>query len=57
MVILIDEMYIKEDLVYNKHTYQLVGFAYLGNINSLLLTFEQLVVKDISEGCQFGFFT
>lgn len=45
---IIDEMYIKEDLVYNKHTYQLV--AYLSNINSHLLAFEQSVVKDISEG-------
>ena len=39
--ILIDEMYIKEDLVYNKHDGRLVGFANLGDINNHLTRFEQ----------------
>ena len=39
--ILIDEMYIKEDLVYNKHDGRLVGFANLGDINNPLTRFEQ----------------
>ena len=32
-VMVMDEMYIKEDLVYNKHTGALVGFANLGDTN------------------------
>ena len=38
--LLFDEMYVKEDLVYNKHTNALVGFSNLGKINNHLLTFE-----------------
>ena len=41
VLILLDEMYIKEDLVYNKHTRELVGFTNLGEINSHLLVLEQ----------------
>ena len=37
--LLFDEMYVKEDLVYNKHTNALVGFSNLGK-NNHLLTFE-----------------
>lgn len=36
-----DEMHIKEDLVYNKHTGELVGFVNLGDINSHLVKFEK----------------
>ena len=36
-----DEMHIKEDLVYNKHTGELVGFVNLGDINTHLLKYEQ----------------
>ena len=39
--IIFDEMYIKEDLVYNKHTNNLVGFANLGETNNHLLAFER----------------
>lgn len=38
--LIMDEMYIKEDLVYNKVTGALVGFANLGDINSHLLQFQ-----------------
>ena len=41
--IVFDEIYIKESLVYNKHTNTLVGFANLGETNSQLLTFEKLL--------------
>lgn len=41
VAIIFDEMYIKEDLVYNKHTNALVGFANLGDINTHLLAFEE----------------
>ena len=39
--LVMDEMHIKEDLVYNKDTGALVGFVNLGDINSHLLKFEQ----------------
>lgn len=39
--LLIDEMHIREDLVYNKHTGTLVGFCNLGEINDHLLSFER----------------
>ncbi len=47
VVILMDEMYIREDLVYNKHTGQLIGFVNLGDINSNLLYFERQVRMDL----------
>ena len=40
MVLVMDEMYIKEDLVYSKHTGELVGFSNLGNTNTHLLQFQ-----------------
>ena len=42
-------MYIKEDLVYDKHSGQLIGFSSLGNVNDHLLTFEHSVVEDQAE--------
>ena len=41
VVILLDEMDIREDLVYDKHSGVLVGFTNLGNVNNHLLTFER----------------
>lgn len=35
--LIIDEVHIKEDLVYDKHTGALVGFVSLGNVNDQLL--------------------
>ena len=43
VVILLDEMHIREDLVYNKHTGKMVGFCDLGEVNNLMLQFERLV--------------
>ena len=40
-ILLLDEMHVREDLVYDKHTGELVGFANLGDINQHLLAFEQ----------------
>ena len=40
VVLVMDEMYIKEDLVYNKHTGKLVGFSNLGDTNTHLLQFQ-----------------
>lgn len=39
--IVIDEMYVKEGLYFDKHTGMLVGYADLGEINNLLLDYEQ----------------
>ena len=36
VILLIDEMYIKENIVYNKHTGRIVGFTDLGDVNHLL---------------------
>ena len=41
VIILMDEMYIKDELVYDKHSGSLVGFVNLGDINSHLLEFER----------------
>ena len=41
VVILIDEMYLREDLVYEKQLKKLVGFVNLGDINTHLLAFER----------------
>ncbi len=41
VILLLDEMHIREDLVYNKHTGALVGFANLGEITSHLQEFER----------------
>ena len=35
VMLLIDEMYIREDLVYNRHIGKLVGFVDLGEVNNL----------------------
>lgn len=39
VVMLLDEMHIKEDLVYDKHSGKMVGFANLGDIDNHLLAF------------------
>ena len=44
VVLILDEMYIKEGLVYDKYTGELIGFTDLGDINSHLLSLEQSLV-------------
>ena len=39
--ILMDEMYIREDIVYEKHSGKMIGFANLGDVNNHLAIFEQ----------------
>ena len=39
-VLVMDEMHIKEDLVYDKHSGELVGFVNLGETNKHLIQFE-----------------
>ena len=47
--LLLDEMYIREDLVYNKHSGQMIGYANIGDINNHLLAFERSIQNDIDE--------
>ena len=44
VTLVIDEMYIKEGLLYNKHSGTLVGFEDLGDINNLIAEFESQAV-------------
>ena len=44
--LLIDEIHVKEDLVYNKFTGKLIGFVDLGEINNHLTRFEQSLDED-----------
>eukprot|EP00731_Ephydatia_muelleri_P010026 Em0005g612a len=39
--ILMDEMYIREDIVYEKHSGKMIGFANLGDVNNRLAILEQ----------------
>ena len=41
VVLLMDEMYIREDIVYGKHSGKMIGFSNLGSVNNHLLQFEQ----------------
>ena len=41
IALIFDEVKIKEDLVYNKHTGEMIGFVNVTNINQHLTTFEQ----------------
>ena len=43
MLLLVDEMHIREDVVYNKHSGEIIGFANLGDINDHLLAFERSI--------------
>lgn len=45
-ILLLDEMHIKESLVYNKHSGKMVGFVDLGKVNNHLLAFEQSLSGD-----------
>ena len=40
IVLIIDEVHIKEELVYDKHEGHLIDFVNLGHINNQLLEFE-----------------
>lgn len=46
VLLVLDEMYIKEELVYDKHEGELIGFSNLGNINNHLLKFEASLKSD-----------
>ena len=41
VILLLDEMKIKENIVYNKHTSEIVGFVSLGDINNSILDLQR----------------
>ena len=45
MMLLLDEMHIKEGLVYDKHSGKLIGFVDLGDINNHLLQLEKSLMQ------------
>ena len=47
----LDEMYIKEGLVFNKHSGGMIGFSDLGEINELLAKYERAYKCDEGEPC------
>ena len=47
VVLLLDEMHIREDLVYDKHTGELIGFTNLGDIANHLLATLRLAALPI----------
>lgn len=46
VLLLLDEMYIRQDLVFDKHSGEMIGFCNLGDINNHLLAFEQSLSKN-----------
>ena len=47
VVILLDEMKVREDIVFNKTSGEVVGLVHLGDVNSGLHSFEQNVARDV----------
>ena len=41
VILLLDEMYVREDLVYDKHSGRLIGFAHLGSVSDHLQASER----------------
>ncbi len=39
--LLLDEMHIRQDLMYDKHSGEMIGFCSLGEVNDQLLAFER----------------
>ena len=49
VILVMDEMHIKHDLVYDKHSGSLIGFVDLGNTNNQILEFEQALAAEKTE--------
>ena len=49
LVVLLDEMHFREDLIYEKHSGTLIGFSNLGEINTHLLAFEKEVTGSTTQ--------
>lgn len=57
VVLILDEMHVREDLVYEKHTGALIGFTDFGDINNHLLQLERsLDEKSANEPLANGFY-
>ncbi len=41
IILLLDEMHIRQDLVFDKHTGEMIGFCNLGYVNEHLSQFEE----------------
>ena len=46
VVVVFDEMKVKEGIVYNKHTCEVTGFVNVGDVNNELLAFEREVLEE-----------
>ena len=46
ILLLFDEVHIREDIVYNQHSGEVIGYANLGDINKHLLAFEHSLSHD-----------
>lgn len=46
VILLLDEMHIREDLVFDKHTGSMIGFTELGKVTMHLLEFEHQLQSD-----------
>ena len=46
VVLLMDEMFVKESLVYNKDTGKMIGFTDLGDVNNSLIKLEHALSSD-----------
>ena len=52
VVLLFDEMHIRDDLVYDKHSGKMIGFTNLGEVNNHLSQYEQSLEGDFAAGPQ-----
>ena len=52
VVLLLDEMHIRDDLVYDKHSGKMIGFANLGEVNNHLSQYEESLQGDMAAGPQ-----
>ena len=46
VVLLLDEMHVKEDIVYDKHSGEMIGFVNLDDINERLDAYERALNSD-----------
>lgn len=49
VILLLDEMHIKESIVYNKNSGEMIGFIDLGDVNNHILAFEQSLEAEKSD--------
>ena len=45
-ILLLDEMHIREDFIFDKHTGDMIGFSNLGDINEHLFQLEKSMLED-----------